>query len=594
MTPQTRWSDLCAALAALSPPPPGHVRLYRGQVQDHATLVPTGLRSPRSADDVWLVFASLMAKQVLASERAGGRSGLDLVTSVVWAHAIKQHYGPGTEFLDVTHSPAVASWFALHRASVLPGLAVYGGAGPFDPADDAVGRHEFLRFEAQTDAPGWLYVLDVPAPDGPLGTGHGHLVDLAEAPPPLCDSPRIRAQHACLLRADARQHGGDLRRFVVPGTPLPVAWPLAGCDEVTWPSERLFPGVADDTWYRRFVSLPLVPAAASAVELPQAPGRQLTTWHQPVPVSLVVPDADRRQFEALQGTITTMPRPLLMRANALDHVRRDPALANDPHWARLADATPILLEGPLQSATAAVDSGHWHFGLLFDGIEAVAPVTDLQGVSRGQASLHNVLIEFSPLEDADWLDWDRPDAPPRDLARALWLRREPDGRWLATLWRQELPQHGTYVIGPFESRAAPAGGGLELRGQRAGGRWIAAAELDIVARPLIKSLALLRDLSPPPKLAATPSLVAGRVRMLPIHPAIGRLVSLAGCGEAVQHHHVLRRMRTDGIYFGGAGFDEALGGVKVESDEPLAAIDLQVLKAQAAEPIERAVARLRS
>lgn len=594
MTPSTHWSDLGAALAALPAPQPGHVRLYRGQTQDHATLVPTGLRSPRSADDVWLVFASLMAKQVLASEQAGGPSGLDLVTSLVWAHAIKQHYGPGTEFLDVTHSAAVAAWFALHRAHVLPGLAVYGGAGAFDPVDDAVGRHEFLRFEPQTDAPGWLYVLDVPRPDGPLGTDHGHLVDLAEAPAPLCDSPRIRAQQACLLRADGRRGGGDLRDFVVPGTPLPVAWPLAGCDEVTWPAERLFPGVTDDTWYRRFVSLPLVPAAAPAVELPQAPGRPLATWHQPVPVSLVVPDADRRQFEALQGTITTMPRPLLMRANALDHVRRDPALADDPHWARLADATPILLEGPLQSATAAVDSGHWHFGLLFDGIEAAAPVADLQGVPRGQASLHNVLIEFSPLEDADWLDWDRPDAQPRDLARALWLRREPDGRWLATLWRQELPQHGTYVIGPFESRAAPVGGGLELRGLRAGGTWIAAAELEIVSRPLIKSLALLRDLSPPPKLAATPGLVVDRTLVLPIYSAIGRLVSLAGCGEAVEHHHVLRRIGSDGIYFGGAGFEESLGGVKIESGGPLAAIDLGLLKARAAGPIEQAAARMRA
>ena len=39
----------------------------------------------------------------------------DVGLTVYWVRAIKQHYGPGTEYLDVSRSPEVAVWFALHR-----------------------------------------------------------------------------------------------------------------------------------------------------------------------------------------------------------------------------------------------------------------------------------------------------------------------------------------------------------------------------------------------------------------------------------------------------------------------------------------------
>src|ERR1700686_4326376 len=95
-------------------PPPGCLRVFRGQSRDYGSLVPTALRPGFSGKDTLLrQYASVAAPTLRHGAGADAPADIDVWT--LWAYAIAQHYGPGTQFLDVTKSLDVALWFALHE-----------------------------------------------------------------------------------------------------------------------------------------------------------------------------------------------------------------------------------------------------------------------------------------------------------------------------------------------------------------------------------------------------------------------------------------------------------------------------------------------
>ena len=563
-------SKLKAAVDALPPPAKGLVRVYRGQIEDYPTLIPTGVRGGQKAHDrVWLAYVQVMADKLRRDSRI--RANNDLADFVLWVRAIKQHYGPGTEFIDVTHALGVAAWFALHRAVTKSMEAAYGAPGPFDPDRDVVAMHELVQFIRQTEKPGWIYALDVKPATTAFG-GHGALHDLAHAPTPFDSSPRIHVQQGCLVRSDANVDGGDLRRFVVPGTPIAIAARLDGCAEVDWPAERMFPGVSRDAWYARLVSLPIVPGSDPARPSRLAPGRPVTAFHMPLPVTLVMPDREQADLEKLRQCITTIP-PALAWPAAVSMATRD----KDPWWKPLASATPVLVQGPALAMMPAPSSGQWNLGLLMGEFVDQVRTHSRVGAPGGAISLNNAFVEFSPLDAPDWYSMDAGGAPVT-LVRGIWLQRQGLADWWVVVFTQKVPGPGMQAAQPFCVRLASDGRSLQMRLRGEGTNWS-----DLAAWPLagsvIMALSILRDLSPQPKASATPYMILDDDKLLvPIFGARARLVSMADCGPALARYHRLASISSDEIYFGGGSIDAALGLLELDEGPTYAKCDARQLR----------------
>ena len=118
----TDFEQLQAALSALPGVAPGHTRVYRGQNRGYPTLTPTGLRSAGAADMIWPIYASQLALGMAGTAGEGDDHGAgdDLTRAMLWTMAIKQHFGPGTAFLDVTRSVAVPTSICATSSSSAP------------------------------------------------------------------------------------------------------------------------------------------------------------------------------------------------------------------------------------------------------------------------------------------------------------------------------------------------------------------------------------------------------------------------------------------------------------------------------------------
>ena len=153
-------------LKQLGRPRPGFVRLFRGQDRTYPTLLPSA-RRPNSSWDlrrVWKVYAHKLSLY-LSKETPTDRGQAALDTFAYWLNAMAQHYGGGSEYLDVTHDLEIALWFALHKVrkilvdgkEVVPGiyLGIFGNT-----------EAENFPFAAKPKASpvdtGYLYVFDVP------------------------------------------------------------------------------------------------------------------------------------------------------------------------------------------------------------------------------------------------------------------------------------------------------------------------------------------------------------------------------------------------------------------------------------------------
>ncbi len=582
----TKFDDLLAALDAFPPPAPGFVRVYRGQNQDFPTMTPTALRQgPHARDMLWPLYASAVARDIL-SELGGDSAevGDDLSLLLLWVEAIKQHYGPGTSYLDVTHSPGVAAWFALHRAEQVPCEGVYGPPGPFDPTTDVVARHDLWRFVPEQDRPGFLYALDVRPAAQPLDLVHGTLFDLADAPRVFAGSPRIQAQRACLVLASEDEADGDLKPFCVAGTPLEIGWPLAGCPEVQLPADQIFPPVAEDHWYNRFVSLPLTPNLD-----PEGPATEFT---QAIPISLYLPqtgrpEADREGLDALTGRIVCLPPPLffhdLVSGGSADLTARIEGAGN-----LLRAATPMLLEGPLLHLLPPVEHEMFNLGMLAHDLADAAPVLDAPaGRVTGEASLKNVFLELSPLEETGWERVER-GGRPLEICRGIWLLRE-DHRFMCTVFLHEIGSGRQGVVGPAKIVYDPDGDDYLVAGGDPD-RPTRLRDLPLLPGHFLKALALVRMLSPGWKISHAAQLMTGlgdgTTSIVRIEWAIADLVGLSAYHGPIARYHALRQWNRSEPFFGDAPSDSAaLRGALEISGEPYGTVAPGPLRAKFAEAL---------
>lgn len=562
----TSYAGLLDAVRSLPRPGQGRIRVFRGQNHDYPAMTPTALRRPGGADVIWPLYASKLAGELVQREdETHGFAGDDLDTALLWVWAIKQHYGPGTEFLDVTHSVGVAAWFALHRMQVGEIQSIYGPPGPFDPETDSVGVHAFVRHLRFEEAPAYLYVIDAVIGSTAGDRTHGTLFDLARAPTAFSSSARIRVQQACLVYADANVDGGDLSSLFVPGTPLRIAWPLEGWPEANWSTNQIFPPTRHDDWYARFVSIPLAPSLRKS--------RVQTVFDHPIAVTLYQPqgageEADRALFEDLTNRFVVQ-RPALLYPYTVKAIARREFDTADALWLRFASATPLLLEGPMMTTLPPV--GRLNLSLLPFGLADAAQARDfVSGESAGPVSLRNVFIEVSALDATGWESFER-GRPDVNLVRAIWLVNE-DNRFFLTVFMHSVAQDD-FIVGPVEiayevgdDRSAR----FSIRG-RAGLKPL--ADIPDVERWFAKAVAFVRSLSPRWKLSPFAQLQVGDpdgkvASVARLEWALGEIVSLRSLPGPISSYCVLRQWESDEPFYGDVrpASPVTQGGIRVEGE----------------------------
>lgn len=483
--PITDYAALARALAELAAPAPNHARVYRGQNRDYGQMLPSGLRGiPLRSEQIFRAYTTLLASD---------EESPDAENFLLWTRVIAQHYGPGSTLLDVTYSLDVALWFALHSLRSIQSRHVFGPPGPLNPRTDTVGNAELMTYEPVDT--GVLCVFDVPIAEIKDAFRHGVLLDVTAAPAVFASSPRVRAQHACLVHASTEAPGPDLAQlYACP--PISVGRPMSGCDLLAEPSSKLFPGPEEDSWYARLAGIPWIrrlEGASGSLEV-----------KPPIPVNLYV-EAHRRPEELLGRLIVTPPVDVQQEAMQIDWCVNPPNGILQRH--PLTHSTCVVLEAPVMFSTPTVASGAWNERLLATDLPEHVTTFDTRGSEASSADMTNLFIEMSPLEHTGWDMVER--GKPLDAIRALWLVREGNAIVLSYFF-QEWPKPGALTgVGCIEFEADDTG--LRLRRavdpppDRRG-----PDVPEVIRKRLYTALWIARCCSPVPHLAPFPNLTLGR------------------------------------------------------------------------------------
>ncbi|HEY0928484.1 MAG TPA: FRG domain-containing protein [Gemmatimonas sp.] len=398
-------------LATLPPLQPGWRRVYRGQNRDFGKMIPSGIRRrTREYWSLWHRHAMLVQpseSDLALAEAKGVPSTLDMLS--FWVHAIAQHYGGDSNYLDVTGDIQSALWFALYEMVPKDATIVMGPGQEPDPEHDIQVKQKLWRYQPWRDT-AYLYVFDVRPWDGKAQLEHGTLVDVAtQAPSLVSDSSRMAVQRACLLHADTDI--GDLTSFYV-CPPLQVAWPMEGADRLQLGTEDIFPPPTVDPWYQNFLRQPLtiMPEPTDDVQ-----------YRHPVPIALYLYDTPDIRNNLLARLNMEQP-PLASRG--LREIMVDDG-ADDDILARFDAATVIYCEAALQALLQARRGSVWHMPLLMSDLPTTAETRHLlSGEPAGTVDLTNVIFEFSPLEAIATASAYQVESA--DYVRALWILRNGD------------------------------------------------------------------------------------------------------------------------------------------------------------------------
>jgi FRG domain len=489
MSTLSTYQDLVAALAALPPRPPGTVRVFRGQTKDYENLTPSGLRRTPRNQAIWFAYSGMLYSSLLPEliEQTNGISAGGLQALGLWFGAVAQHYGPGSDFLDVTHSVDAALWFALNKTTVIQATGTIGPDGPPDPVRDHPTRDVLVRYDPWNEA-GYIYVFDLPLWNGEGLPEPGMVVDLATAPPVFATSARMRAQSGCLINCrNADGTAADMRKLLVGGSPLAVQRPMSGAPGPVpvfdYRVADIYPSPARDSWFARFLSVPMT----------YSPEPAPPSLERSIPVTVYFDPGNQRYLEEVHYFDVALPLTLVHRAI--------------PDFSRSEDADrpiAIALEAPLIFPYPKADSDAWHQGLLWSDVPDSCSLYEFgQAEPKGVLPLGNVLFEFSLLEEVGWERMVLHKAKISAL-RAVWLRRAGDEMHAAFI-SQEMPGGDLQRLG-F----------LRLRYDAVSGRIVAILpngsepapleQFDSYAKAVFVGLMLLRYLSTSVKFEPTPLL----------------------------------------------------------------------------------------
>lgn len=432
-------AELDAYLKSLPAPKPGNVRVFRGQVRDYGTLIPSSLRA-ENWDDRWFrAYCTLVATRLRENAEE-----LDETSAwVIWSMALAQHYSIGSPYLDVTKDVDVALWFASHQSESHHELLVLGPAGPLDPLTDFPAQLEFTTFRPSSEPIAYLYVLDVPLWGGGGHPKHGDLIDLTRAPAVFANAPRIQAQAGNLIYGERTVAAGDLSSFLV-APPIEVPTTMTGkCSNKT--TRDVFPPVARDPWYEALVSIPL------SFDTPD--NRHLVP-RLSIPVGLYFDNQE--ELKQLKQLVTLLAVPLLGPYLRSEQKRGE-------QWLHVEvfpeDALNIIVNDPLYFVTPPLGEG-WNEAVVMADLPAMARVSNREPGDSDEVSLSKVLVEFSPLEYGFWGGLEsQPDV--KTVRRAIYMERD-DQNFRVWDFTQTVPIGPITCLGPVALRFNPGKKGFVL------------------------------------------------------------------------------------------------------------------------------------
>ena len=404
----TSFSNVQEKLNGIPPVANGFLRVYRGQNANFETIKATANRGKKIQHrQRWDNYCGLLAKKMINDKNTISnlnKGAEDLLLWTFFVRAISQHYGPGTEFLDLTHSLEVAIWFALHKAVRIRRTVTIGPAGGPSECDFRATNNWFKH--EKFASPGWLFIFDFPVSKNMLQPKHGSIVDLAEMMPShFPQSQRILAQKACLVATESNVEGGDLSSFLS-CEPIRIGGPMSDLPRKEMRTSSLFPSPDLDEWYSRFIR---IPQSLSEIEE--------DTLQLSIPLELYLED-ERFEDEYSKKTASYLSyidpiaiHPIRIEQNPED--RRD-----------FEQALPILLENPILQTGYPIESGMWNEEILWTNI-GCRPLNFSSGtMPSGTNLIYNVWVEFSPLEVLDWLEID--EGRHRSWSRCMWIRVYPE------------------------------------------------------------------------------------------------------------------------------------------------------------------------
>ena len=575
--PITTYDQLREHLSSLGDPPTDCVRVYRGQTKDYGSMLPSGLR-PGAArrDPVWHYWSALACRELLApSSRI-----VPSEDEAVWIEAIAQHYGPGSNFLDVTRSLDVALWFAFHEVRSVSASHEMRAEGASDPTRAIRLFEQWWEYHRSSERPsGYLYVFDVREWDGTGCPAHGQLLDLSSRPI-LSKSSRISAQAACLLAGDSAVDSGSLKAFLR-HEPIPVAFPMDGAPRLDEPADAMFPDPSQDPWYDLFLTIPLTWVVNGGA------GRLKLSRPLPVPCYRYQSDEKTRQVLVRPKLITPSPvYPVVVDDLS---IRLTSTLSGTRAFSA-KDATRMLFEAPVLSWLLRISTDSWNPGILGTDLPVAVEATDLIDCSRSErVSLTNVFMEFSPLENTDWYRIRGPEPDVQSL-RALWLVLHDD-RFGLYLFPQRIGPNGVELVhaGPFEFRfdeQAHTFWSCDLGKSF----WVKSEWKSLRDKAFWIALAILRSLSAAVKadpfaLSQTRQADGTLTITVPLRQAIAQLKGVVESNSEIQWY-LIRSFLNNEPFFPGTG-GQYLGTLSFGSSVPWEQVDPRDLRRLITETLPR-------
>lgn len=378
----------------------GYVRLFRGQNEDYGTILASAHRGSVIEGRVqWDQYCFVLAKYLLAKE--GNTSYDDVNLLSYWVRVLSQHYGPGTEFLDVTKSIEVATWFALNKIKD-NSFQGYSGEGKEISRKDIITVNKYFSY-TQFKKNGVIYVLDVPENLNGSILEEGVSINLSESLTSIFQkSERIKIQEASLVKCDLEINDGDISSFLACD---PIEIEPSCLHEIgeKYTVASLFPSPQKDEWYDRFIRVPYSIHGFSSEQ--QMAGKRT------IPVDFYHDDTPG-YFDSVLNRVTT-------RQPFIQYLHHTPD--NSDEQKSYSKAIPICLPNPVLATSPSVEGGRWHEGLLW--LYAQLKMTDgINQLKVGHDNCDlNFFVEFSPLEKANWLEIDEKVDDELNI-RALWVR----------------------------------------------------------------------------------------------------------------------------------------------------------------------------
>ncbi len=468
--------EILNKLVQLKPPREGCVRVFRGQARPYEKMLATEFRKRVRRSHMWAVAIANNLRDV------GGDPNLP-DSGLVWIPAILQHYGPGTAYLDVTHSIEVAIWFALYE----PHFHIEHGGTEW-PQTVSV-ESSFCTYSRSEAECGWLYVFDVPAGD-PRKPYGGTLIDLrVDAPTEFASSGRVQKQEACLITCPSDNADADLCHLFA-CDPIPVSWPMADAELLSKGVSSLFPYPSADHWYDRLLRMPSfcqLDRDKASVVVRHA--LDITCYYE----------CDRDIDQYMKTFRLYAPTPFGAFLSEYEDERVVQSRVQESIRTSVRDSYQILVESPILSSLPPIEL--WNESLL---AEDVPLAIELRKPSQ-TVNLRSVFIEFSPLEYSS-AEFQNIAGCNGEVLRAAHVYRKDHFSYKFSLFVQNLSGHAITSTPWFRTYFSERLARFMFECKELGIKDCLLADYPCFAKPFFGCLQILRELSPELKAAPFPSL----------------------------------------------------------------------------------------